>query len=89
LYLEDGTNIPETDYYLVAIGRKPNVQVGLEHANIIYSQKGIVADRNLYTTNKNIFAIGDCTQNPQFTHLAANQARFVLKKILIPFAINS
>ncbi len=89
LYLEDGTNIPETDYYLIAIGRKPNVQVGLEHANIKYSQKGIVVDRNLYTANKNIFAIGDCTQNPQFTHLAANQGKFVLKKILIPFAKNS
>ncbi len=86
LVLEDGSTIPETEYYLVAVGRKPNTQLNLEKANIEYSEKGIVIDKNLVTTNPDIFAIGDCTQSPQFTHLAANQGKFVLKRLLIPFA---
>jgi len=85
LILEDGTTIPETEYYLVAVGRKPNTQLNLEKASIEYSDNGIVIDQNFLTTTKNIFAIGDCTQSPQFTHLAAHQGKFVLKKILLPF----
>jgi pyruvate/2-oxoglutarate dehydrogenase complex dihydrolipoamide dehydrogenase (E3) component len=86
LFLEDGSTVPETEYYLVAVGRKPNTQLHLENATIEYSEKGIVVDKNLVTTNGDIFAIGDCTQSPQFTHLAAHHGKFVLKKLLIPFA---
>jgi pyruvate/2-oxoglutarate dehydrogenase complex dihydrolipoamide dehydrogenase (E3) component len=86
LILEDGRTIPETEYYLVAVGRKPNTQLQLENAGVMYSEKGIVVDQNLQTSRRDIFAIGDCTQNPQFTHLAASHGKFVLKKLLLPFA---
>lgn len=85
LYLDNKTTIPETDLYLIAVGRVPNVNLNLEKAQVDYSDKGIVVNKNLLTTNSKIFAIGDCTQNPQFTHLAANQGKFVLKKIALPF----
>jgi len=86
LFLDDGTTIPETDLYLSAVGRIPNIEIGLDKAGVSYDKTGIQVSKNLVTTNRNIFAIGDCTQNPQFTHLAANHGKFVLKKVMIPFA---
>lgn len=85
LYLDNETTISETEFYLVAAGRVPNINLNLEKAQVNYDNTGISINKNLITTNSDIFAIGDCTQNPQFTHLAANQGKFVLKKIVIPF----
>jgi len=85
LILDNGTKIPETEWYLSAIGRSPNTSIDLEQANISYDSIGIKVNKNFITTNPAVFAIGDCTQNPQFTHLAAHQAKFVLKKISLPF----
>jgi len=86
LKLDDGTEINETEYYLLALGRMPNTNIQLVKARVSYDKAGIKVDRNLITSNQAIFAIGDCTQNPQFTHLAANHGKFVVKKILVPFA---
>jgi pyruvate/2-oxoglutarate dehydrogenase complex dihydrolipoamide dehydrogenase (E3) component len=85
LLLQNGTKIPLTEYYLIAIGRKPNIELNLEKAGVQYTEKGILINHNLQTTNKNIFAVGDCTQSPQFTHLAASHGKFMLKKLLVPF----
>lgn len=85
LQLDDGSEIKETEYYLLALGRKPNMALNLEKAQVEYNETGIIVNKNLTTTNSHIFAIGDCTQSPQFTHLAANHGKFVLKKLLIPF----
>jgi len=86
LLLDTGATIPETELYLSAIGRIPNTDFNLEQAAVEYDKKGIVINQNLVTTNSHIFAIGDCTHSPQFTHLAANHGKFVLKKILLPFS---
>jgi len=86
LYVDEGEPIPETDVYLSAVGRIPNTKLGLDRAGIIFDKAGIQVDANLTTSNRNVFAIGDCTQNPQFTHLAANHGKFVVKKIMVPFA---
>lgn len=86
LQLDDKSSIAETEYYLLALGRSPNTNLQLERAHVAYDKSGIVVNENLTTTNSAIFAIGDCTQNPQFTHLAANHGKFVVKKIMVPFA---
>ncbi len=86
LQLDDTSSIPETEYYLLALGRSPNTNLQLESAHVAYDKSGITVNENLITTNSAIFAIGDCTQNPQFTHLAANHGKFVVKKIMVPFA---
>ena len=86
MLLENNKSIPETEYYLLAIGRSPNTNLQLEKAHIAYDKSGIFVNKNLITTNSAIFAIGDCTQSPQFTHLAANHGKFVIKKIMVPFA---
>jgi len=86
LFLDNGSTIPHTDYYISAIGRKPNTELNLEAAQVLYDEKGIDVSENLETSNRVIYAIGDCTNNPQFTHLAAHHGKYVLKKIAVPFA---
>lgn len=80
LQLDDTSSISESEYYLLALGRSPNTNLSLERASVAYGKSGIAVNKNLTTTNSAIFAIGDCTQNPQFTHLAANHGKFVVKK---------
>jgi pyruvate/2-oxoglutarate dehydrogenase complex dihydrolipoamide dehydrogenase (E3) component len=70
-------------HVLVAIGRKPTIaDLGLETAGIAYSAEGIIIDRQLRTTNKRVFAIGDVTDGPRFTHVAGYHAGIVLRNAL-------
>ncbi len=64
------------DHILVASGRAPNVEgMGLEAAGIRYDKKGIQVNDRFRTSNRKIFAIGDCASKYQFTHAADAQAR--------------
>lgn len=83
--LTNGKSINEAEYYLIAIGRKPNTKLSLEYAYINYETKGIQVTKNFKTSNRHVYAIGDCTQLPKFTHLANNQARFLVSKFAVPF----
>jgi pyruvate/2-oxoglutarate dehydrogenase complex dihydrolipoamide dehydrogenase (E3) component len=70
-------------HLLVATGRLPTVDgLGLEAAGIRHSPKGIEVDARLRTSNPRVFAIGDCTGGPQFTHLAGWQAGVVIRNVL-------
>ena len=70
-------------HLLVATGRKANVSsLNLEKAKIQYDRKGIPTDRRLRTSQKHIFAIGDCTSLYQFTHIASYHASIVIQNIL-------
>jgi pyruvate/2-oxoglutarate dehydrogenase complex dihydrolipoamide dehydrogenase (E3) component/uncharacterized membrane protein YdjX (TVP38/TMEM64 family) len=70
---------------LVAIGRDPNIQgLGLETIGINY-QKGVIVNAYNQTNQSHIYAIWDCVEgNPQFTHLANNEGRGVIRNILFP-----
>jgi pyruvate/2-oxoglutarate dehydrogenase complex dihydrolipoamide dehydrogenase (E3) component len=70
-------------HLLVAAGRKPTIaNLGLETAGIAYSADGIIIDRRLRTTNKRVFAIGDVTDGPRYTHVAGYHADIVLRNAL-------
>lgn len=70
-------------HLLVATGRRPTVDgLGLEAAGIRHSPKGIEIDARLRTSNPRVYAIGDCTGGPQFTHLAGWQAGIVIRNLL-------
>lgn len=57
--LNDETII-ECDLLIVSCGYKPNIEL-TEKLNLVYeSDKGILVDAYLRTSEKNIFAIGDC-----------------------------
>ncbi len=58
---------------LVATGRTPNTRnLGLDAAGVVVNAHGaIVIDRGMRTSNRNIYAAGDCTDQPQFVYVAA------------------
>ena len=68
---------------LVAAGRRAGVEgLDLEQAGIDYDAQGIKVDRRLRTSNKRVYAIGDVSGGPQFTHVAGYHAGIALKNIL-------
>lgn len=60
------------DTLLVAVGRAPRTAgLVLERAGVATDAKGFVkVDRYLRTSNRRIWAAGDVTPHPQFTHVA-------------------
>jgi pyruvate/2-oxoglutarate dehydrogenase complex dihydrolipoamide dehydrogenase (E3) component len=73
----------EGAHLLVAVGRKPRVEnMGLEQAGIVATPKGIEVDAGLRTSNRRVYAIGDCTGGPAFTHVAGHQASLVIRSAL-------
>lgn len=75
------------DALLVAIGRRPNVDsLDLEKASVIYSTKGIEVDDHLRTSQRHIYAAGDCVGSYQFTHYAGWQAFIAVRNALLPGA---
>src|SRR5690606_3369659 len=70
-------------HLLVAAGRRPNVaDLNLEVAKIKYDKRGIKVSSGLVTSNRRVFAIGDCTGGPQFTHAANHHAGIVIRRAL-------
>ncbi len=69
--LADGTEI-DFDRILVAVGRRPRTDtLGLHAAGVEVDQRGYVrVDVRLRTSNRRIWAAGDVTGHPQFTHTA-------------------
>ena len=71
--LTTGDSEVRADQLLVATGRAPNTRkLGLEAAGVEVNQQGaIVIDPGMRTSNANIFAAGDCTDQLQFVYVAA------------------
>ncbi len=61
------------DQLLVATGRTPNTRaLGLEAAGVeVNAQGAIVIDLAMRTSRSDIYAAGDCTDQPQFVYVAA------------------
>jgi pyruvate/2-oxoglutarate dehydrogenase complex dihydrolipoamide dehydrogenase (E3) component len=75
----------EVDAILVSIGRVPNIEgLGLEAANVQYTERGVTVDDGLRTSNPCIYAAGDVAMKHQFTHMADAAARIVLQNALFP-----
>lgn len=84
------SEIIEGSHLLVAAGRKPNVAgLGLEAAGIRYTEKGIMVNRGLVTTNGRVHAIGDVVGGHQFTHVANYHAGIVIKKALFHLPVRT
>lgn len=80
----DASEIIQGTHLLVATGRRPNVaDLNLEAAKIRYDrQSGVKVNRGLVTSNRRVFAIGDCAGGPQFTHVANHHAEIVIRRAL-------
>nr|WP_240901969.1 NAD(P)/FAD-dependent oxidoreductase [Arthrobacter silviterrae] len=75
LQMQDGTTL-KADTVLMAIGRVPRTAgLGLERLGVTLDGGGhIVTDTRMRTSNPLIWAAGDVTAHPQFTHLAGVHA---------------
>jgi pyruvate/2-oxoglutarate dehydrogenase complex dihydrolipoamide dehydrogenase (E3) component len=75
------------DALLLSTGRQPNVaELQLENAGVAYSAKGIQVDRYLHTSQRHIYAAGDCVGGYQFTHYAAWQGFMAVRNAFLPGA---
>lgn len=89
--VQTDTDECEVERILVALGRAPNTRnLGLDAAGVELDERGFIkVDKRQRTTNKTIYAAGDCARHLQFTHHADAQARVVVQNALIlPSASN-
>ena len=73
--LQNGTEIP-CELAVIAIGVRPNVKLARECGIEIGELGGIVVDNYMQTSDKNIYAVGDCVELPNLV---------TGKKVLAPY----
>ena len=86
LKTESGEEI-RTNYILVAVGRKANVDgMNLEGIGVKASARGIVVDGHMRTTVKNIYASGDVVDKkiPKLTPTAEFESNYIALDIALP-----
>ena len=70
---------------LVAVGRRPNIDgLALNQAKVAFGPQGIGVDRRLRTSQKHIYAAGDCAGSHQFTHYAGWQGFMAVRNAFLP-----
>ncbi|WP_428390371.1 dihydrolipoyl dehydrogenase family protein [Lichenicoccus sp.] len=81
LALETGETLIGS-HLLVAAGRSPNLDgLRLDLAGVRTQEGAITVDRRCRTSNRRIFAIGDCGDGPKFTHAAGHAGSIVVMNI--------
>jgi pyruvate/2-oxoglutarate dehydrogenase complex dihydrolipoamide dehydrogenase (E3) component len=87
----DGEEIIQGTDLLIAAGRRPNFEgLDLDAAGVQHQPDGILLDKRFRTSNKRVYAIGDVTGLPQFTHAANHEASLLIRHLLfrLPIAMN-
>lgn len=75
----------KVDAILVAASRAPEVDLGLNNANVKYNDGGIEVNNHLQTSASHIFAAGDVIEGEATTtHAALMEGRIVANNILHP-----
>jgi glutathione reductase (NADPH) len=89
--VSESGGVLEVDLVVNGAGRRPAIQfLNLETADIAYSGTGIQVDQTLRTSNKHVFAVGDCAASIQLARIADMEAKTAARAILnqlegIPF----
>ena len=74
----------EVDEVLFATGRKPNVDLNLEAANVKLNEKGgILVNDELQTTNPNIYAAGDVIGDLMLESLAGKEGSIAAENAIL------
>jgi mercuric reductase len=63
------------DSILIATGKHPRVDIGLENAGVTYTPKGIVVNEFLQTHARHIYAAGDVLGHHMLTHTGIQESR--------------
>ena len=69
------------DDILLAAGKAPNTDLGLENAGVDYDRRGIIVGRDMKTSASHIYAAGDVTGKYMFTHMASYQSRIAAQNM--------
>lgn len=71
--IETSAESVEAEQLLVATGRTPNTtDLGLDRLGLVTDERGaIVVDDRMRTNIPHVYAVGDCTTQPQFVYVAA------------------
>ena len=73
----------EADLVVHGAGRTPDLDaLGLETAGVEFSKRGISVDQTLRTSNRRIFAVGDCAATIQLARVADQEAHVAAENIL-------
>jgi glutathione reductase (NADPH) len=73
----------ETGLVVHGAGRVPDLDaLRLNAAGIEYSEQGIAVDQTMRTSNRHIFAVGDCVATIQLARVADNEAHVAAENIL-------
>ena len=74
----------EGTHLMVAAGRTPNTAgIGLDLAGVAVTAKGFIqVDERLRTTAPDVWAVGDCTGGPIFTHISFDDFRVIRDDML-------
>ena len=70
------------DEVLIATGRVPTVDIGLENASVAYTPKGIEVDEFLQTSARHIYAAGDVLGHSSHTHTALLESRVAANNLI-------
>lgn len=75
-FTKNGTQHTTTvDEVMIATGKVPCTDLGLENAGVKYDRRAIAVDRYMQTSAPHIYAAGDVTGKYMFTHVATYQSR--------------
>lgn len=73
----------EASHILIAVGRRANTNgFGLEELGIEMGENGIAVDGRRRTSEKGIYAIGDCRDGPRLTHVSGYEGSNVALEIV-------
>jgi len=82
-YVRGGTeHTAKVDQLLIATGKAPTVDIGLENAGVEYTPKGVEVDEFLATSAKHILASGDVLGRYMFTHMGVYESRIAAHNLL-------
>jgi len=77
----DSEHSVKVDEILIATGKMPAVDIGLENAGVTYTPQGIEVNEHLQTSTKHIFAAGDVLGRYMYTHVALLESRVAAQNI--------
>jgi len=81
--LADGSDL-RGSHLLVAVGRRPNTDdLGCEAAGVRLDEKGfVVVDDDYRASAAGVYAVGDATAQPQFTHTSWDDHRVLFDRLI-------
>lgn len=84
-HFDESEEVIDFDEILIATGRKTNLgSLGLEKIGVAYTERGLVVDEHLETTQKGIYGAGDSVGPYRLSHIAENHGITAVMNACLP-----